>query len=187
MDLTELHPLHTAGYKIGKQHQVLLRRSKREYKARRFLRPDSGPASHWRDDTTTAMEESGKAGKIPEAIVGKNYAAPFLPTNFTIRESQVDNACVPTVRKVPFKQEPVDDKVEEFSDDEEKHVPIMDAEACKMTRAGRMLFDPLPLVTEFKTVPSDDDDTVEMSTVDKENDTLTCTNMRDFYAWEMRK
>jgi hypothetical protein len=60
----------------------------------------------WRDDATTAKEEARRAGKIPEAIVGKNYAAPFLPPYFTIRESQVDNACVPTVRQMSFKLEP---------------------------------------------------------------------------------
>jgi hypothetical protein len=35
------------------------------------------------------MEESGKAGKIPETIVGQDYAAPFLPPGFTIWESEV--------------------------------------------------------------------------------------------------
>jgi hypothetical protein len=81
-----------AGYKIGMEHQVLLRRSGRATKARRFMRPDGGPDS--------AEEESGKAGKIPGDVTMPCYAAPFLPVNFTMRESEMDNACVPTVRPV---------------------------------------------------------------------------------------
>ena len=109
-----------AGYKIGMEHQVLLRRSGRATKARRFMRPDGGPDSLWRDHATTAQEESGKAGKIPGDVTMPCYAAPFLPVNFTMRESEMDNACVPTVRPVRFKKEPVDKEPPMVEDIEEE-------------------------------------------------------------------
>jgi hypothetical protein len=56
--------------------QLHLRRSKREQKERRFMRPDNGPASAWVDAPTTITEENPK---IPR-IVGGNiwFATPIL-------------------------------------------------------------------------------------------------------------
>jgi hypothetical protein len=61
---------------------------------------------------------------------------------------------------------------------------IRDTEARKRTRAGRQLFDPLPLTAAFKTVPS------MSTTFDKDQNNMLVVadnNGSTWHAWEMRK
>jgi hypothetical protein len=114
-----------------------------------------------------------------------------------MRESEMDNACIPTVRPVPFKQEPVDkeptmgEDIEEYSSDDIGGIPIMQCLPHIMMNVRRsevrkkLQFDPLPLTVAFQAVPSDDqdDDTLSMDTCDKEKNCLTYTTKRpDFYG-----
>jgi hypothetical protein len=61
---------------------------------------------------------------------------------------------------------------------------IWDFESRKRKRAGKKLhFDPLPLAAAFKTVLSDDDDTLSMDTCDKPKGSLAyTTNKRDWHG-----
>jgi hypothetical protein len=166
------------------------------------MRPDVGPDSLWRDDPTTIGEENGRPGRIPTNIFGLMYAVPFLPKEFTIRESEMDNMVVRIVKLRCFKQEFIDEafkKVPEDDDDDTLSMEFIDTEDAKESYSSdveeeeenprqpskavkKLHFDPLPLTAAFEKVPTDDDDdddTLSMDTEDQESE--------DHHGWEMRK
>jgi hypothetical protein len=148
----------TAGWQIEGHEQILLRRSGRKPAERRFWRPDTGPASAWRDDPTTTKEEESKSAKIPLGIMVQGTEYSLAVPSIMMGSTTISASTAATLRVVkPRGRTPV------------------------------IKFDQLPLSEAFKSVPvddaedEDDDKTWEMDTVDKIQKEL------EFEPWEMRK
>jgi hypothetical protein len=99
----------TAGWKIDGNNQLLLRRSDRQTKVRRFLRPGGCAAIDWRDNPTTVKEEALKAAPIPATVsmeVRHELAVTNLPPNFSIRMEALLETTLRAVKKMgALKQE----------------------------------------------------------------------------------
>jgi hypothetical protein len=189
--------------------QVLLRRSQRAMKARRFLRPEGGAASGWMDAPTTAAEEASRAAKIPSDITigsGEWLAVPLLPPNFDCCVEVPGEDTLMALKPITFKQEKElgDDPVETAAEDSPSECSVNSEGHCKWhtvraTHRRHCKWHTVRAIhrrhrdvykIEFATLPtavgeeSEDDKTAEMDTVDREDEKHT---KGDFWNWEMRK